>query len=254
MIESWTGDGHMKMKINEVAKLTGISVRTLHYYDEIGLLHPSEITEAGYRLYDGQALERLQQILFFRELSFPLKEIKSILNNPAFDKHRALENHKKLLLLRRSRLNDLIALVDNTLKGDYDMSFQEFDQSEIENAQKKYAQEAKERYGGTDAYAESEHKTKGYGKEDWSRINTEAEEIYRDFAASMDKEPFAPEVQKLVADWQAHITKNYYNCTKEILAGLGEMYVADARFTESIDKHGKGLAAFMSRSIAYYCK
>lgn len=244
----------MDMKINQVAKLTGISVRTLHYYDEIGLLHPSEITEAGYRLYDGQALERLQQILFFRELSFPLKEIKDILNNPAFDKQRALENHKKLLLLRRSRLNDLIALVDNTLKGAQGMSFEEFDKSEIENAQKKYAKEVKERWGGTDAYAESERKTKGYGKEDWARINAEAEVIYRNFAALMEKEPSDQEVQKLVADWQAHITRNYYNCTKEILAGLGEMYVADSRFTESIDKYGKGLAEFMSRSIAYYCK
>ncbi len=244
----------MKMKINEVAKLTGISVHTLHYYDEIELLHPSEVTEAGYRLYGRDALERLQQILFFRELGFALKEIKSILNNPAFDKRKALENHKKILLLRRNRMNDLICLVDNTLKGELDMSFKEFDKSKIENAQKKYAEEVKERWGSTDAYAENERKTKGYSKEDWARINAEAEEIYKGFAANMGKAPSAPEVQKLVIDWQEHITRNYYNCTKEILAGLGEMYIADERFTENIDKYGKGLASFISRSIAHYCK
>jgi DNA-binding transcriptional MerR regulator len=244
----------MNRKINEVAKLSGISVRTLHYYDEIGLLHPSEVTEAGYRLYNGQALERLQQILFFRELSFPLNEITSILNSPVFDKHRALENHKKLLLLRRDRLNDLIALVDSTLKGENNMSFQEFNTSDIENAQKQYAQEVKERWGGTAAYAESARKTKEYGKEDWARIQAEAEEIYRNFALNMNRNPGSPEAQKLVADWQAHISKNYYHCTNEILSGLGELYVADERFTENIDKYGQGLAAFMSRSIAFYCK
>ena len=244
----------MKLKINEVAKLTGISVRTLHYYDEIDLLHPSEVTEVGYRLYDEESLERLQQVLFFRELSFPLKEIKNILSNPAFDKHKALENHKKLLLLRRNRLNDLIYLVDNTLRGEINMSFQEFDMSQIEDAQNKYAQEAKERWGSTDAYASSERKTKGYRPEDWARINAESEEIYSGFVANLEKEPSAPEVQKLVSDWQEYITRNYYDCTKEILAGLGKMYVYDERFTENIDKHGKGLAAFISRAIAYYCK
>jgi DNA-binding transcriptional MerR regulator len=242
------------MKINEVAKLTGISVRTLHYYDGIGLLHPCEVTETGYRLYDEKDLDCLQQILFFRELDFPLKDIQELINNPAFDKHKALENHKKLLLLKRNRCNDLIALVDKTLKGDADMSFKEFDSSEIEAAQKKYADEVKEKWGNTDAYAESKRKTSKYSKEDWAKITAEADEIFENFAANMSKSPNAPEVQKLVADWQAHITKHYYNCTKEILAGLGEMYVQDERFTQNIDRHGKGLAAFMSRAIALYSK
>ncbi len=244
----------MKMKISEVAKLTGISVRTLHYYDEIGLLHPDEITEAGYRLYNNRSLGRLQQILFFRELGFALKEIQKILSNPAFDQSKALANHKKLLLLKRSRLDDLIALVDKTLKGESEMSFKEFDMSEIEAAQQKYAKEAEERWGGTEAYKESARRTKGYGKEDWARISAESERIYKAFAASMNQSPASPEVQRLVADWQALITKNFYDCSKEILSGLGKMYVADERFTKNIDKYGDGLAEFISRAIAEYCK
>lgn len=244
----------MKMKIHEAARLTGISVRALHYYDQIGLLHPGEVTETGYRLYDGNDLELLQQILFFRELSFPLKDIKEIILNPAFDKRKALENHKKLLLLQRSRCDNLIALVDKTLKGDGDMSFQEFDKTEMEAMQKQYADEAKEKWGDTEAYAESINKTAKYSKEDWAKISAEADEIFRCFAKNMEKSPDAPEVQKLVADWQAHITKHYYTCTKEILAGLGQMYVGDERFTQNIDRHGKGLAEFMSSAIAVYCQ
>ena len=128
----------MKLKVNEVAKLTGITARTLHYYDEIGLLSPSETTEARYRLYDDTALETLQQILFFRELDFPLSEIKEIMTNPAFDKTDALKSHKTLLIKKRERLDNLIQLVDKTIKGGNDMSFKEFDVSEIEAMKEKY--------------------------------------------------------------------------------------------------------------------
>lgn len=242
------------MKINEVAKLTGVSVRTLHYYDEIGLLHPDEVTESGYRLYHTEALEKLQQILFFRELGFALKEIQKILNNPAFNRTEALENHKKLLLLKRGRLDDLIALVNRTLKGESEMSFKEFDMTEIEAAQVEYAKEAEERWGNTEAYKESAHRTKQYNKEDWARISAESERIYKGFAANMEKSPAAPEVQKLVADWQVHISKNFYPCSKEILSGLGKMYVADKRFTKNIDQYGEGLTQFISDAIAEYCK
>jgi DNA-binding transcriptional MerR regulator len=249
----------MKKTVNEMMKLTGISVRTLHYYDEIGLLKPCETTEAGYRLYNEQDLERLQQILFFRELHFPLKRIQTILDNPAFDKRKALENHKELLLLEHSRLTDLIRLVDTILKGESNMSFQEFDTSEIESAQKKYGKEAEERWGNTDAYAASQKKTSAYGKNEWAAITAEAEVIYQKFAAHMHLSPSAPEVQQLAADWQAHITTHYYTCTKEILAGLGAMYVGDKRFQENIDRHPHdaalgSLAEFMSKAIAVYCQ
>lgn len=245
----------MKMKIHEAANLTGISVRTLHYYDEIGLLHPDEVTESGYRLYDEASLERLQQILFFRELGFALKEIQKIMENPAFDKKRALENHRRLLLMQRERLDHLIALVNRTLKGESEMSFQEFDMSEIEATRERYAKEAEERWGNTEAYAESARKAKGYTKEDWAKITRESERIYLAFAEKKGQDPSAPQVQQLVADWQSLITRSFYNCTNEILAGLGQMYVADGRFTQNIDgKYGAGTADFISRAIAVYCK
>ena len=241
------------MKINDVAKLTGITVRTLHYYDEIGLLKPSKITDAGYRIYDEKNLETLQQILLFREMNFPLSEIKEIISNPKFDRIDALEKHKNLLIKKRQRLDNLINLVNNTIKGENDMSFKEFDMTEIEATKKKYAKEVKERYGKTDAYKEYEVKTKNYDKDKWNDVNTEANEIFKTFADNKDKAPESEEVQELVKRWQSHITKNYYNCTKEILASLGLMYVNDERFKKNIDKCGEGPAEFMSKAIEVYC-
>lgn len=124
------------MKINEVAKLTGVTARTLHYYDEIGLLKPDEITGAGYRLYDNTTLEILQQILFFRELDFSLKDIKEIMTNPRYDKEEALSKQRNLLLKKRKHIDNLISLVDNTLRGDIDMSFKQFEMTEFEAAKK----------------------------------------------------------------------------------------------------------------------
>lgn len=243
----------MNKTVNEVARFANVSVRTLHYYDEIGLLRPSALTDSGYRLYDEQALERLQQILFFRELDFPLDEIKRILENPSFNRRRALENHRSLLLLKRKRLDALIGLVDDNLKGEKNMSFQEFDRTEIENTQKQYAEEARERWGGTEAYTESTKRTSNYKKEDWARITAESEAIFNAFAQHLGESPASPAVQQLVGDWQSHITTNYYRCTKEILAGLGQMYTADERFTKNIDKHGEGTALLMTEAIRVYC-
>ena len=144
------------MKINEVAKLTGVTIRTLQYYDKIGLLKPSEVTDANYRLYNDESLQVLQQILFFRELDFSLKEIKEIMANPNYKKEEALARQRGLLMIKRQRLDRLIELVDNTLKGSERMSFKEFDQTEIIEEKKRYAKEVKERWGTTDAYAESE--------------------------------------------------------------------------------------------------
>lgn len=242
----------MKKTVREVSKLCGISVRTLHYYDEIGLLHPSEVTPAGYRLYGREELSRLQQILFFRELDFSLKEIAEIMNDPAFDARKALLNQKELLLLRQRRLGRLISLVDKTLEGETKMSFEEFDMSEIREAQEKYADEVKQRWGGTEAYRESSKKTAEYGAQDWERIEHEANEIYAGFAAHRSESPDAPQVQALVGKWQEHISRNFYRCTDEILAGLAEMYVADERFRNSIDAHAPGLAEFMAAAIRAY--
>jgi DNA-binding transcriptional MerR regulator len=240
--------------VKEVKELSGVSVRTLHYYDEIGLLTPRKSDHSGYRLYDEKDIERLQQILFFRELGFELKKIKEILDKPDFNKDEALKNHKDLLSLKRTRLDNLIKLTENLLKGENKMSFKEFDMAEIENAQKKYKKETEERWGNTDAYKESQKKTSSYTKEDWAKITAEDSDIYNDFVKNMDKAPASKEVQELVARKQAHITKYFYTCTKEILAGLGEMYVADERFTKNIDKFGTGLAEFISKAIKEYCK
>ena len=135
------------MKVSDVAKLTGVTVRTLHYYDEIGLLPPSEVTSSGYRVYND--LEVLQQILFFRELDFSLEEIRGIMQNPAYEKETALQNQKALLVQKRDRLDRLIALVDKTLKGERDMSFKQFDTTKIEEAKQQYAAEVKQRWGNT---------------------------------------------------------------------------------------------------------
>lgn len=150
------------MKVSEVAKLTGVTVRTLHYYDEIGLLKPSKVTEAGYRLYGNADLEILQQILFFRELDFSLSDIREIMLNPTYSRETALQNHRELLLQKRKHIDGLISLVDKTLKGDNDMSFKQFDTTEIKNARKEYAAEAKQRWGESDAYIEYEEKVSAY--------------------------------------------------------------------------------------------
>lgn len=239
--------------VQQVAALCGITVRTLHYYDQIGLLRPAKTTDAGYRLYGDSELARLQQILFFRELDFPLKEIASILDSPSFDHNEALMQHREVLSLKRERLDGLIHLVDQLLKGEQTMSFQEFDTTKIEQAQQKYAQEAAERWGNTAAYQQSSKRTSGYSKEDWARISGETEQIYRGLAAQMDKPVSDPAVQQLVKEWQDLISRNFYDCTDEILAGLGEMYTADERFAKNINQYGDGLAQFLSDAIRCYC-
>lgn len=242
------------MKISEVAKLTGITVRTLHYYDEIGLLKPSRITDSGYRLYTAQDLERLQQILFFRELDFSLSDIRRILENPGFDREAALGNHRELLLRKRSRIDGLISLVDKTLKGEEDMSFTQFDSTQMEEAKKKYAAEAKQRWGATSAYTEYAEKTKDYDDPQWKLLGGEGAKILSAFGSNRSLDPGSPEAQALVKQWQDFITANFYACTKPILSCLGEMYISDERFTRNIDRHGEGTALFMAAAIEIYCR
>jgi DNA-binding transcriptional MerR regulator len=245
--------GMQVLKVNEVAKLAGVTVRALHYYDEIGLLSPAEITDSGYRLYDDTALEKLQQILFFRELDFSLDEIRKIMQSPNYDRHEALKKQKELLLKKRQRLDRLIELIQKTIKGDAEMSFKEFDTSEIEEHKRKYAEEVRERWGNTDAYRESEKKTASYTAEQWKALGSEAADIFRGFAEIRHLEPESEKAQALVKKWQDHITAYYYTCTKEILSGLGAMYTCDERFRKNIDAYGEGTAEFMSKAIAVYC-
>ena len=243
----------MGLKINEVAKLTGITVRILHYYDEIGLLKPNNVTQSGYRIYEEQELEVLQQILFFRELDFSLCDIKEIMGNTNYNKTEALDRQRQLLIKKRNRLNGLIDLVEQVIGGDNTMSFKEFDTTKIEENKKKYAAEIKERWGKSDAYAESEQKTKTYGEEQWNILNGEWNAILLEFAENRHFKPDSKDAQNLVKKWQDYITKNFYTCTNEILSGLGKMYVGDERFTQNIDKNGEGTAEFMADAIAVYC-
>ena len=241
----------MKMKIKEFAEFTGVSVRTLHYYDEIGLLRAADVDRAtGYRFYDEQSLLRMQEILFYRELDFSLKSIGEILASPNYDKEKVLKEQKQLLILKKERLERLIHAIDRAEKGEHVMKA--FDNSEYET----YKAEAQERWGKTDAYKEHAEKTKSYGKDKWSSLATDMDVILGAFAVCMKNgsAPDAEEPQGLVKKLQNHITENYYNCTDEILFGLGQMYVADERFKNNIDKHAAGTAEFIREAIAIYSK
>ena len=199
----------MNYLISEIAKLTGVSVRTLHYYDQIGLLTPVETSEAGYRYYNEENLETLQQILFFRELDFSLKEMMQIMYSPNYNKEEALRKQKELLFLKQRRLEKLIELINDNLRGDGKMDFSKFDVAEIESLKKEYAKEAKERWGETKAYEESLKKTDQYQKEDWNRIMSEMNYLIEAFAQCRNQIPGDKKVQELVEQWKSMITKNY---------------------------------------------
>ena len=237
--------------VNEVSKIAGISVRTLQYYDKIGLLPPSGFTDSGYRLYNEDSLERLQTILLFRELEFPLKEIKEIIGNPDFDKEKALSEQIKLLKLRREQIDSLISLAEKIKnKEEKILDFSAFDKTKL----KEYEAEAKERWGNTSAFSESEAKSEGRSDEENSFIASAMMEIFREFGKISKEKPESPKAKELVKKLQNFITENYYKCTDEILFGLGQMYVLDERFTENIDKTGgNGTAEFVSKAITAYC-
>ena len=230
--------------VTEVSWLTGVSVRTLHHYDAIGLLKPTEVTEAGYRLYDDEALRRLQSILLFRELQFPLREIKAILDDPGYDPAEALAQQIKLLELQKRRMEDLIRLAREIQKrGDGYMEFHVFDKSELEQ----YKAEAKQRWGNTQAYQEYERKAP-------DRSGDELMALFAEIGTLRHLPPDSREARKAVMGLQRFITEHYYTCTPEILAGLGQMYVGDERFRQNIDRAGgDGTAEFVRQAIAAYC-
>lgn len=250
----------MKYKVKDISNIVGVSIRTLHHYDDIGLLNPDFISESGYRLYTDKNLERLQQILFFRELDFSLDEIKNILDDPNFDRKLALKLHKSLLLKKRERLDSIIKTVEETIEsidGDKKMKkenmFRGFDMKEIEEHKKKYEEEVKNRWGETNSFKESEKRTSKYNKDDWQRITIEMDSIYKKLSDNMDKNISDPIIQDMIEAWRNHITNNFYNCDLEIFRGLAIMYVEDSRFTKNIDKYKTGLAKFLSDSMIYYC-
>lgn len=243
----------MRLSIGALSRLSGVSIRALHHYDQIGLLHPSEIAASGYRYYDDATVERLWQILFYRELDVPLRDISVIVSSPNFDRERTLLEHRALLERKRERLDRLISLVSNALKGETTMEFKPFDTSEIDALREQYAEEAKTRWGNTEAYRESASRTAKYTKADFARIQDQSSALFREFAALVGTNPADARVQALVKRWQALISENYFFCTDEVFAGLGQMYVADERFAKNLDLYGTGTAKLMSDAIAVYC-
>lgn len=262
------------LTVKQVSELSGVSIRTLQYYDNIGLLTPDRRTEAGYRLYGEEQLATLQEILLFRELEFPLKEIKAILESPAHDKEKALRQQVELLTLKKERLEGLIRLADDlriaqektttAKKSDSErrtqMDFTAFDKTRLEE----YAKRAREEYSGTDAYKEYEVKSAGRTAETEAVLGEGLMAIFARFGKLLAEgtsggaegrapaDPASPAAQELVRELQAYITEHFYTCTPEILAGLGKMYAADGEFKENIDRYGEGTSEFVSSAIDHF--
>jgi len=232
------------MTVHEVSRMSGVTIRTLRYYDRIGLLSPAARTEAGYRLYDEAALMRLMRILLLKELEIPLKDVKRLLQLSDTEQREAIGLQIKVLELKKERTEKLIALARRLEKGEGTMDFSAFDRSKEEA----YAAEAKARWGETVAYREYESKPKQPGTED--RLMA----IFAGFGALKDGDPASDAAQTQVKALQCFISANYYTCTDKILMGLGQMYAADERFRANIDAAGgKGTAAFVKAAIEAYC-
>lgn len=246
-----------QLTIGRVASLARISVRTLHHYDAVGLLRPSARSEAGYRLYGPADLDRLQQILFFRELGFGLRDIALIMTDPAFDRRRALETQRTLLAAKARRLAAVVTALDEALQATE--KGRTMDPGELfevfgDFAPGDYDDEARRRWGDTEAHAESARRTKAYDKDDWLAIRAEMAEITAAFVAALDAgvEPGDPRVQAIVARHRGHLERWFYTPTPEMYAGLGDLYVNDPRFTRNIDADHGGLAAYRRAAMRIY--
>ncbi len=242
------------LTVGAVARMAGISVRTLHHYDEIGLVVPGERGDNGYRRYGLQEVNRLQEVLFFRELGFPLDEIKQMVDNPGYSRISALLRQRRLVERKAERLLSMMDAIDHAVESQRQgipmtpeetlEVFGDFDPAEHE-------EEARERWGETGAFQQSAKRTASYTKQDWIQIESEANAINQAMLALMDAgvAPTSSEAMELAEAHRSHISKWFYECSTEIHAGLGAMYVSDPRFTANIDKAGDGLAQFMSEAI-----
>ena len=240
------------MTVHEVSRRTGVSIRTLQYYDRIGLLRPAGYSGAGYRLYDGAALETLQQILLFRELEFPLKDIQRIIQSPSFDRRKALDQQITLLELKKEHLDSLIRLAREIREegAKANMDFSAFDTKKLDE----YAARAREAWGDTPAYQEYEQKAKGKSREETLEAGRQMMEIFAEFGAVRNGDPASAEAQALVRKLQDFISAHYYTCTDQILAGLGRMYAAGGEMTDNIDSRGgEGTAVFAGDAIRIFC-
>ena len=244
----------MAYTIKETADLAGVSTRTIRYYDQVGLLPPIGFHENGYRYYDTDSLLRLQQILFFRELDVPLKEIEIIINQPDFGLAGSLEKHRLSLEKKVKRLMTLIKTIDTTLdalKGEKKMAgkeyFDGFDESQFED-------EAKERWGETIKYKESSKKWASYSKEQKEAIKAEGKRITtRMVGADAKAAPESPDVQAAISDYHAYLNKYFYSCDTEFLRGLADMWVEDARFAVNYERIREGGAEFVKKAVYIFC-
>ncbi len=244
----------MAHTIKDIADLAGVTTRTLRYYDEIGLLSPTFTGENGYRYYDQDSLLRLQQIMFFRELEVPLKDIHLIMSQPDFSIVRALQNHRSALQRRTKRLNKLIDTIDQTIeniKGEWIMTendyFEGFDETHYED-------EVKERWGNTPQYAESQRKWGSYSKEQKEAIKAEGGEItIRMVSTDPEASPGDPEIQAAIRDYHAYINKYFYTCEVEFLRDLADMWVQDPRFAVNYERIREGGSEFVQKAIHIFC-
>ena len=238
------------MTVAQVSMRTGVSVRTLHHYDQIGLLKPTEVTEAGYRLYDDGALDKLYMILVYRELGLSLNEIGSILAAPDYDRNRVLEHQIKLMQERIEKLQNRISFARGMLMlGVKYMDFEGFDPKKIDE----YSQQAKVLYGKTDAYKEYEQKHKSRTKEQEKDLGAQVMELFAKLGKLRPCAPDSEEVQNWAKELQAFFTEHFYTCTPQILKGLAESYAGGGSMTENIDKvGGEGTGAFAKQVIDIY--
>lgn len=238
--------------VTEISQLAHVSVRTLHHYDAIGLLKPTEITEAGYRLYNDAALERLYLILLFRELEFPLKDIQAILDAPDFDRNRILERQVELLKAKANHLQNLIHLANGIkLTGVKYLEFNNWDPKKIDE----YSAQAETLYGKTDAWKEYSEKAKSRSRDQEQALGDGIMALFTKLGNLKELPADSAEVQAWVQELQFYITENFYTCTPQILQGLGQMYAGGGSMTENIDAAGgKGTGAFALEAIKFYCK
>lgn len=244
----------MSYSVSAVARLSGVTVRTLHHYDEIGLLIPSERTAAGYRRYREADLERLHQIRTYRELGFSLAEIATLLAEPRSGTLTHLRRQHRLLLAQQERLRKLVEAIEFMMEA-RQVGIQLTPQERFEVFgdfdPEQHADEVERRWGGTEAYRESQRRTAAYRKEDWQRIKAETDELYRRVAEAVRDGVAADstEAMDLAEQHRAQISEWFYDCSYEIHRGLAEMYLADHRFTESLDRYGSGVAAYLREAI-----
>jgi DNA-binding transcriptional MerR regulator len=243
----------MAFTVGELAKLTGITVRTLHHYDEIGLVQPSDRTRAGYRLYGDDDVLRLQQVLVYKELGLPLDEIAAVLDDPAHSRGDALQRHRAALLAKRARLDAMLASLDAAIRHEKGTTMEANEVKALFDGfdHEQYNDEAQQNWGNTDAYKESTRRTKQYGKAEWTAIRAGWDAVFARYAELMAAGAPAddPRVQAAVAAHRDHITRWFYPCSVEIQRGLAEMYVADERFAANIDRFAPGLSRYVRDAI-----